>query len=173
MDYIKRNVLTILMTLSFFVVSVTGIMLYFKLKLLSVELIHIWIGFGMFIIGVLHLLKNWKPFVSYLKKSSSIISFLIGILIISSFIIIPIFEKKDDKNLNPKVLVFNILNNSSLSKIAVFINVDEKLMIETLSIKTKIEIKNKYTIEEISKNSNLSKDDILKTIFSLKQTKII
>ena len=76
MNVIPRNVLSALLMVMFAVVSITGVMMYFKIRVLSSEALHIWLGFAFVVISCLHLLKNWNGFLSYFKKRSTVLSLL-------------------------------------------------------------------------------------------------
>lgn len=63
-----------------FAVALTGILLLFHLKFPGVYPIHKWGGLIFIIGGLIHLLLNWRLFVSYFKKSKAVWGAVIGAL---------------------------------------------------------------------------------------------
>jgi len=55
-------------TATFVVVSLTGFMLDFHLRYGNVRRVHGWIGYTFITVGIVHLVLNWKPFVSYFRQ---------------------------------------------------------------------------------------------------------
>lgn len=166
MKMIPRNVLSALLVTVFVVVSITGIMMFFKVRPLSTEAIHIWLGFSFAVISVLHLLKNWAGFISYFKKSSTLLSIGGGMIVTALFIVIPLVGGGEkDKGINPKSMMMGALMNRPIEKIAIFLDMDSEMMVGRLNEKAHILASSKQSIADIAKANNKSSDEILTTLF--------
>ncbi len=169
MNVIPRNILSALLTVMFVVVSITGVMMFFKIRMFSSETLHIWLGFAFVAISCLHLLKNWSAFLSYFKKRSTLLSILFGFFVILSFVVPPLVNPAE-KGVNPKGAVFGAMMSASLSKLAVFVNLDEEMMVKVLADK-QIVASSKQSVSEIAKASGKTNDDILDIVFSASKAK--
>ena len=83
---IPRNILSTLLMLFFTIVSITGIMMYFKIRIFSSEVLHIWLGFACVALVWLHVVKNWSAFSSYLKRRSTFGAILFGVFVVLAFV---------------------------------------------------------------------------------------
>jgi len=163
MNVIPRNILSALLTVMFAVVSITGVMMFFKIRMLSSETLHIWLGFAFVTISCLHLLKNWNGFLSYFKKRSTLLSIFFGFLVILVFIIPPLVSPVE-KGVNPKGVVIGAMMNAPLSKVAVFVSLDEEMMVKVLADK-QIVASSKQSVSEIAKANGKTNDEILNIVF--------
>lgn len=164
MNVIPRNILSALLTVMFAVVSITGVMMFFKIRILSSETLHIWLGFAFVTISCLHLLKNWNGFLSYFKKRSTLLSILFGFLVILAFVIPPLVSPLE-KGVNPKGAVIGAMMSAPLSKVAVFVDLDEEMMVKVLADK-QIVASSKQSVSEIAKANGKTNDEILNIVFS-------
>jgi len=165
MNVIPRNILSALLTTIFAVVAITGIMMFFKIRILSTEALHIWLGLVFVLISLLHLMKNWSGFLSYFKKSSTTLSIGVGILVVALFVIVPMFSSHE-KGVNPKGQIFGAMMNSPIEKVATFLDMDSELIVKNLSEKSHIIASSKQSVSEIAQANNKSNDEILNVIFS-------
>lgn len=163
MNVIPRNILSALLTVMFAVVSITGVMMFFKIRILSSETLHIWLGFAFVTISCLHLLKNWSGFRSYFKKRSTLLSILFGFLVILAFVIPPLVSPLE-KGVNPKGAVIGAMMSAPLSKVAVFVDLDEEMMVKVLADK-QIVASSKQSVSEIAKANGKTNDEILNIVF--------
>ena len=164
MNVIPRNILSGLLTVMFAVVSITGVMMFFKIRVLSSEALHIWLGFVFVAISCLHLLKNWSGFLSYFKKRSTLVSLLFGCMLILAFVVPPLFMPQE-KNVNPKGKIIGTMMSAPLSKIATFVDLDEGMVIKALADKH-IMASSKQSVLEIAKANDKTNDEILNIVFS-------
>jgi len=165
MNVIPRNILSALLTTMFAVVSISGVMMFFKIRILSIEALHIWLGLAFVLISILHLVKNWSGFLSYFKKSSTVVSIGIAIFVVALFIIVPIFNPQE-KKINPKGNIIGAMMNSPIEKVAVFLDLDSELILKNLSEKKHIIASSKQSVSEIAQANSTSNDEILKVVFS-------
>ena len=164
MNVIPRNVLSALLMVMFAIVSITGIMMYFKIRVLSSETLHIWLGFAFVVISCLHLLKNWNGFLSYFKKCSTVLSLLFGCVVILAFVLPPLVIPQE-KGVNPKGKIIGAMMNAPLSKVAAFVDLDDEMMIKMLAQK-QILASSKQSVLEIAKASGKTNDEILNIVFN-------
>lgn len=164
MNSVSRNVLSGFLAVLFIAVSITGVMMYFKIRIFSSETIHIWIGFLFVLISLLHLVKNWSGFLSYFKKSSTFGAISAGFFLVALFVIVPLFGPQD-KGINPKGAMINALMNAPIEKIAVFLDMDGALMIKRLSDQKQIMVSPKQSVSEIAKANHKNNDEILGVLF--------
>ena len=165
MNTIPRNILSGFLTTLFFIVSITGVMMFFKVRILSTEALHIWLGLGFVFIAVLHLVKNWNGFVSYFKKSSTSFAIGAGLLIMGLFIIVPLVNPAPS-GVNPKAKMLGALMNSSLEKVAQFLDMDAEKMVLKLSEQGHMNASVRESVSEIAKAINKKSEDVLAIIFS-------
>ena len=164
MNVIPRNILSSLLTVMFAVVSITGVMMFFKIRILSSEALHIWLGFAFVAISCLHLFKNWNGFLSYFKKRSTLLSILFGLMVILAFIVPPLLIPQE-KSVNPKGKIIGTMMSAPLSKLATFADLDEEMMVKALANK-QILASSKQSISEIAKANDKTNDEVLNIVFS-------
>ncbi len=164
MNVIPRNILSALLTVMFAIVSITGVMMYFKIRVLSSETLHIWLGFAFVVISCLHLLKNWSGFISYFKKRSTLLSILFGFLVILAFVVPPLVSPQE-KGVNPKGKIIGTMMSAPLSKVATFVDLDEEMMVKVLADK-QILASSKQSVTEIAKANGKTNDEILNIVFT-------
>lgn len=67
-------------TATFVVVSISGIFLIVHIHVGNMMAMHEWMGYVFIAIGVLHLLLNWRPFVSYFRVRLASIAVIVCLL---------------------------------------------------------------------------------------------
>jgi hypothetical protein len=164
MNFVPRNILSALLTVVFVVVSVTGVLMYFKIRMFSVQSLHIWLGFAFALVGCLHLFKNWRGFISYFKKRSTFLSVAFALFVTATFIILPLINPQE-KRISPKNQLFSAMLNAPLSKVAAFVDLDEEMMVKALA-DHQILASHKQSVSEIAKANEKSNDEILNIVFS-------
>ena len=164
MKVIPRNVLSALLTVVFVVVSITGVLMYFKIRMFSIQSLHIWLGFAFALVGCLHLFKNWSGFLSYFKKRSTFVSAAFALFVTAAFIILPLINPQA-KSISPKNQLFSAMLNAPLSKIAAFVDLDEEMMVKKLA-DNQILASSKQSVSEIAKANEKSNDEVLSIVFS-------
>lgn len=168
MNVISRPILSALLSLIFVVLAITGIMMFFKIRLLSSETLHIWLGMAFVVAGVLHLIKNWKGFIGYFQKRSTLGALAFGCGVVALFILIPLVSPQD-KGVNPKGQVFTAMMNTPLENLARFVNLDVEDMVIKLDEKAHIVASKHQSVREIAKANSKSNDEILQIVFLAKK----
>lgn len=164
MKGIPRNVLSALLSVVFVVVSVTGVMMYFKMRMFSIQTLHIWLGFAFALVGCLHLFKNWQGFCFYFKKRSTLVSVLLGVSVTLAFILIPLINPQT-KSPSPKNQLFSVMMQAPLSKVAAFMDKDADQMLKALAHK-QIVASYRQSVAEIAQSNNRSSDEVLRIVFN-------
>ncbi|WP_060824958.1 DUF4405 domain-containing protein [Sulfurospirillum cavolei] len=165
MNVIARNIVSSLLMILFSVVSVTGVMMFFKIRILSGEVLHIWLGFVFVLISCLHVMKNWNNVRIYFTKRSTHFTFLLGLCVVVVFVAMPLFQPQE-RTINPKGLIFQTMMSAPLSKLAAFTDIDEELMVKELANRN-ISASGRQSILEIAKANDTTNDAILKIVFSV------
>ena len=163
MKVIPRNILSALLSVVFVVVSITGILMYFKVRMFSIQTLHIWLGFAFALVGCLHLFKNWKGFLSYFKKRSTVVSIAFGVLVTLTFIVVPLINPQE-KSISPRNQLLRVMMQSPLSKVADFMDLDADQMVKALAEKQVVASK-KQSVLEIAQANDKSNDEIVTIVF--------
>jgi hypothetical protein len=66
---------------SFVITSVTGVLLYFRVRASPIEELHIWIGFLMIAGALLHIARNWRQFLGYFRRPAFYAGLALTVLI--------------------------------------------------------------------------------------------
>lgn len=165
MNFVPRNILSALLMVMFSIVSITGVMMYFKIRMLSSEALHIWLGFTFVVLSALHLFKNWNGFFSYFKKRSTLLSMIFGLGVILAFVLPPLLNPTSQKSINPKSVVFKAMMSAPLSNLTAFVNLDDELIVKALAEK-QIRASHKQSITEIAKANDKTNDEVMAIVFS-------
>jgi len=167
MKVIPRNILSALLSVVFVVVSITGILMYFKIRMFSIQTLHIWLGFAFALAGCLHLFKNWKGFLSYFKKRSTFLSIAFGIFVIIAFIVIPIINPQE-KRVSPRNQLFKVMMSTPLFQVADFMDLDADRMVKALA-NEQIVASKKQSVVEIAQANEKSNDEIVNIVFKVQK----
>lgn len=145
----KKRYVSIVLTGIFLVVSISGVLMFFMIESHAMNSVHAWLGMGMVVIGIYHLIKNFTPFKSYLKyKSSSII--LVLVLLVSTWYALP----KGGELVSPKKEIMKAVFVQPISIVSVFFKKDIEKVMEHLRSKG-IEVKDpSQSLMDIAKLNN-------------------
>ncbi len=160
-----RNILSALLTALFAVVAISGVLMFFKIRLLAMESLHIWLGLAFVVIAVFHLAKNWTAFNTYFKKKSTLVSIGVVCVICAIFIAIPLLDTTP-KGVNPKQKIFSAVMSAPLSNVAQFFNLDADMIVKNLHEQRQMIVTAQQSIGEIAKANGKSGDEVLQIIFS-------
>ncbi len=145
---------------SFFISAITGIVIFFHFRIGLVRPAHEWLSWFLVLGGLLHIITNWKSFISYCsKKISASIFAIFLILCLLSFM--PLGNKQE----RPLHRASKALIASSLETVAQIIKEKPDNLMERL-IKKGLKIEStEQTIIEIAAQSEKSGKSILGLIF--------
>ena len=82
----SRRMTSVVTGLTFLLVAITGLLLFFHIKSRAIIDLHEWVGIGFLVAAAFHLVLNWKAFVSYLRHRAFWVGF-VGVLIACALII--------------------------------------------------------------------------------------
>jgi len=153
----QKRFISIILTGVFLVVSVTGIMMFYRVESFNVNEVHAWVGMGFVFVGLYHLIKNFSPFKSYMKYTSSSIILLL-IILSSMWYIKPI----DSNSTNPRKEMMNAVFTQPLTTVCIFLKKDIEKVIENMSLKGVIIKDTNKTLMQIAKENN---EDMKKIFF--------
>lgn len=119
MKFKLRDVATSLTTIVFFIVGLSGVMLYFKLFDSQVKELHEILGLAFVVAAVLHVFVNWKAMKNYFSKKI-FISFVIVLALISGVFI----SNNLSAGENPKGLVLKSMIEAPINSSLQVLNVD-------------------------------------------------
>ena len=145
---------------SFIISAVTGIVIFFHIRIGLVRPAHEWLSWFLVLGVILHVITNWTSIKRYfsIPISSSIIT---GFIILSVLVFVPITEKKT----RPLHLAGNALLETSLQTVALVGKEDSRHLIERLRKKGVMVNNAEQTIKEIAVQSNKSEKALLGLIF--------
>lgn len=145
----QKRFISIILTGVFLVVSITGVLMFFMVESFSMNAVHAWVGMGFVLVGVYHLIKNFSPFKSYMKHTSSTIILLL-IIVGSIWYIKPI----DDGLVSPKKSMMKAIFTQPLSTVCIFFNKDVDKAMINMSSKGVIIKDSNQTLKQIAKQNN-------------------
>ncbi len=122
---------------SFVITSVTGVLLYFRVRIAPVEELHIWIGFLMIAGAFFHIARNWRQFLGYFQRPA----FYAGLaltLVISAWFAYPALMSTETAQGGPPGLrsamaIGRVVANASLSDLAPLAHTDANGIMAKLS----------------------------------------
>jgi uncharacterized membrane protein len=89
----------------YIIISITGVLMFLHVKNGIIVQLHEWLGFLFIGVGIIHLLINWKLFLSVLKKKSAIISICL-VSIVSLMIAFTSENKPRDRPLHKSQAIY-------------------------------------------------------------------
>lgn len=153
--YFKKDFATSLTAVSFVVVSVTGLFLYFRFLSSYVKDMHEILGLVFVLGALLHIFYNFKLMNRYFSKNTFRVIALI--LVISSVYLLNLNNDKKDKisKLN------KIFINSPISQSAKILGINDEKIQEKLNL---LNISSNKSLKEISASTNKKTKDIIKLL---------
>ena len=139
----KREIATSITTLTFLVIAVSGVMMFFHIFGMQVKALHNILGLVFVVAGVFHVIMNWKSMKNYFSKKV-FISATIAITIASAGLI----YASSNQGENPKMIIMQSMIKAPI-----------KNSLQVLDIKYEDAIK-KLASENIRILDNKSIDDI-------------
>lgn len=160
-----RNIVSAFLTALFAVVAISGVLMFFKIRLLAMESLHIWLGLAFVLMAVFHLAKNWTAFGTYFKKKSTLLSIGVVCVVCAIFVAVPLLDTTE-KGVNPKQKIFSTVMSVPLSNVAQFFKLDGEMMVKNLYDQRQIIATTQQSVGEITRISGKSSDEILQIILS-------
>lgn len=82
---VQKPVLSPFLLTVFAAVAVTGVLLFFHIKNGPIVVIHEWLGMAFVIAGVLHIVLNFRQFLSYCKLARAWIGIVLALVLVGLF----------------------------------------------------------------------------------------
>lgn len=70
-----------LITVSFVIVSVTGLLLYYRVRSRPTFVLHEWFGWLLIVAGAVHLILNLRPLAGYLRSRAGLCSVIASLVL--------------------------------------------------------------------------------------------
>lgn len=125
---ILRDVVTPVTIVTFVVSTVTGVMLLLHWQSGLVRFSHEWLSVVFSVIAIWHLVKNWRVFLSYLRRNAALAAF--GVAIVGSLIFTGMTGTSSQASPGA---VFGALSRTSLEAAAPAFGVTPETAIATLA----------------------------------------
>lgn len=74
--FFKKPWISPFMACSFLIIAVSGILMFFHVKTGALIILHEWIGLFFIVAAVLHIVLNWRAFLSYLMDRKAAVSII-------------------------------------------------------------------------------------------------
>jgi len=148
---------------SFVIVSITGILMFFHLKIGLIEVAHEWLSW-VFIVGSLaHIAINWRAFAKYFSKPASV-AIIALILAVGALAFLPIESGKSERK--AKIMkAIGALEQSPLNLVAQIGKTSPEALVQKLEANG-FEVKDaSQTVEEIAQSNQKKPMDILGLLF--------
>lgn len=156
-----RSLATPLTSISFLVIGIGGILLYFHFLENYVREMHEIFGLVFVVVSLFHILLNWKSMKNHFNKKTFRISFILIAIIVAGFIYSGTLIKGSD----PKEAIINSVLNLKIEEVSILLNKDIK-DVENMFNKEKIKFISKKTIIELSDINKVSPFTIIYIINS-------
>ncbi|WP_193081729.1 DUF4405 domain-containing protein [Pseudooceanicola spongiae] len=116
---------------TFLITGVTGVALYFHSGGTLSRDAHIWVGFAVLAVAVLHIVMNWRPVKGYLKRPLPAAILALGVVatVLSSVTLTP--TDPDVPTVNPG-MVFGALTTAPVSALAQLVGKQPDAFVATL-----------------------------------------
>ena len=154
----KREIATSFTTLTFLVIAISGIMMFFHFFGMEVKALHNILGLIFVIAGVFHVIMNWKAMKNYFSKKIFISASLIVTIISAGLIYASSTQGK-----NPKDILFNkVFTAPNTTSFALLSNNYEEALKRLKE--QNINVIENNTIDAIAKANQISPFKIIKII---------
>lgn len=157
----ERRTVSIFLTGVFVVISITGMLLFFKTASPQIGEIHAWLGLAFLILGIYHLIKNFSLFKRYLKKKSSVV--ILMLILVGSILFIKPWENPFHSPMREAMM--KAIFMQPISTVSTFFKKDPELVLIQMQ-EEGIAIRNSgQSLMEISKSNGINIKVLLTMIF--------
>ncbi len=156
----KREIATSFTTLTFLVISISGVMMFFHVFEMQVKALHNILGLVFVIAGGVHVIMNWKSMKNYFSKKVFISATIIVIIASTGLI----FASSNQGN-NPKMVLMQSMINAPIENSFQVLNIKYKEATKKLELQN-IRILDNESIDDIAKANKTSPFKIVAIITS-------
>lgn len=141
-----------------FVVLISGVFMFFKIKNHTLEEIHSQVGILFVIAVVLHIILNWRPFANYFKKGQSYFLILPILALVANVLISEGGGKKP--GVSPG-MIFNKIENSSVLTVSQLFKTEPVKVLEKMKDSGLHVDSADQTLKEIAESNHKNPKEIL------------
>ncbi len=123
----NRTVATSLTTITFLIIGISGVMMFFKFYDMQVKELHEILGLVFMGAVVFHLFYNWKSMKSYFNKKVFLSSLVAGVLVSAAFVGTSLEQGENPKRtiiesvlkapINSSLALFKLTNDQATNKL--------------------------------------------------------
>jgi phosphatidylserine synthase len=77
----KRNWVSPLVAVAFVAVGVSGVLMFFHIRVPGMRYMHEWMGVVLAVAGAVHVLLNWRPFTIHFRSRAAVLAVIAAIVI--------------------------------------------------------------------------------------------
>lgn len=157
---------------SFLITSVTGVLLFYRIRTPPNEVLHIWIGFLMIAGAIFHIARNWQAFLSYFRKPRFYIALGITGIICGLFAYPAVFGAREQRGpggpaaFRSALAVNQAIANAPLSDIAGFTHQDITALFAQLAEQGIVTSNADTTLNALAQASGTNSADIAATLLA-------
>lgn len=154
-------------TTGLFLVSlVSGIALFFHFSTSAFREMHEWLSMVLILPFVLHIWKNWRPFLMYLKRPPMAVA--LG-LSLAAGLAMAWPALTGETSVSPQVAMIELVANGTPAQVAPLYNQTEETFIATLKEKGFTAAETGKSLVDIATASGKGERDVVMTLTALKQ----
>lgn len=150
----------------FLVSLISGIALFFHYGTTAFREMHEWLSMVLILPFVLHIWKNWRPFLSYFKRLPMTIALAVS-LVAGLVFAWPALTGAESGTSNPQVAMVELVTGSTAAQIAPLFGQNEEAFLATLKEKGFAGAEAGKTMTEIATASGKDKREMAFTLASL------
>ncbi|MEI6847113.1 MAG: DUF4405 domain-containing protein [Chlorobiaceae bacterium] len=145
---------------TFFILTVTGVMMFFKIQAGYIHPVHEWLSWAMVIGVTFHTIVNWKTFTAYFARKPAFAIMLSCAIITALSVGLPASQKE-----NPRMKMTRALESAKLAAVAAVAGQNSTELTSKLEKKGIMESGPDMTIHEIARKNGKKEFDVLGVIF--------
>lgn len=154
-----REWATSLTTVGFFIIGLTGIMLYFHIFSANVKLLHELLGLAFVVIVLGHVIANWNAMKSYFNKRTFYISVALMFIVTSGFIVQSLNQPPSGK-----AIILTSIMKAPIQDVFKILNLKEEDAKKVLEAKGFVVESNQQRLEEFAQKNNTSGFNIISVL---------
>ena len=114
MNFFERTWLSPAVTIEFAVITVTGVLLFFHVKNSTLVTLHNWFGWVLVVTGAVHLVLNWRPLVSYLKRRGGLAALVLSFGLLAALTVAGTKEHQGGAPASPVLMAIDANHDGKL-----------------------------------------------------------
>lgn len=148
----------------FLVVAASGLAMFFHVGEDLVKELHQWLAVVLVAAASLHIYKNWKPLLSYVRRRTILAPLALTVIAAAAFIVPASLSGGE----NPRARIFQALENARLADVGQMLDVEPDELASTLKTRGFVIASNEQRLAEIAQASNRPPMAVVMTVFGTK-----